>query len=323
MLALSLVLPPILVFESMATTANLQWPLLAALFWALARPITARWDLAACVAIAVAASLCSSVVFLFLPLAVMVLVLRRGERRARIVPAVFFAGCFVQLVAVLTTSDSASRGKPDVLSLPRLYVVNVVGETFLGHRLVDSVWLDVGIWLFIVLAVAVTAAVVVLWLRCDVPGRIWGSAALVMSVGVYCSTVFWRGVDQVELHEGVQTGSGARYTGLGLQLLVAAFVILIDRARLGVRRASGRRRAARGASRADPGDRVPPDDDALLRTDDGRARSTTHAPSVRETRRTGGVCPDHAHPVGTPSSPAATSADPRIQERTRGVWISA
>jgi hypothetical protein len=151
------------------------------------------------------------------------------------VPIVFFVGCVVQVISVLTTSDAASRGDPNVLALPRLYIVNVVGETFFGHRLVDSVWLDVGLWLFIVLAVAVTAAIVFLWIRCDAPGRLWGSVALAMSVVLYGSTVFWRGVDQVELHDGVQTGSGARYTGLGLQLLVAAFVIFVDRARFSER----------------------------------------------------------------------------------------
>ena len=250
----------------------------------------------------------------------MVLVLRRGERSARIVPAVFFAGCFVQLVAVLTTSDSASRGKPNVLSLPRLYVVNVVGETFLGHRLVDSVWLDVGIWLFIVLAVAVTTAIVFLWLRCDVPGRIWGSAALVMSVGVYCSTVFWRGVNQVELHQGVQTGSGARYTGLGLQLLVAAFVILVDRARLGVRV-----RQVVVALLVAQALLIPATAFRLttLRSLGPRwenaARRRPHR--VRETRRAGVVCADHTlglvHPRPVPRPPLTASKSGRA-----GVWIS-
>ncbi len=230
--ASSLVLPPILVYESMASTANLQWPLVAALFWALARPATARWDLVTCAVIAVAAALSSSVALLFLPLAVLVVVLRRDDRRAWIVPGVFGVASIMQALAVLSTSAPAARGDAALGALPKLYAVNVVGESVLGHRLVDETWLGPGLAPFLALALALIAALTVLWFRCDGAGRLWGGVAVAASLVAYASTAFWRGAEQVVLQSGLQTGSGARYTGLGLQLLVAGGVVLVDRARM-------------------------------------------------------------------------------------------
>lgn len=234
-LALAFILPPILVYETMASAANLQWPLLGALFWALARPATRRWDTSVCAVIVLAAALSSSVALLFLPLAALVVVLRRADRRAWIVPGLFAVACVVQLVAVVTTSAPAARSTATVGGLPRLYVVNVVGETVLGHRLVDEVWLGPGFLPFVALGIALGVALAFLFVRADGLGRLWGGAAIVMSVGVYSAAVFWRGSTQASLVEGVMTGSGARYTALGLQLLVGAAVVLVDRAALAER----------------------------------------------------------------------------------------
>ncbi len=234
-LALSFVLPPILVYETMADTANLQWPLLAALFWALARPVAARWDLGTCAVIALVAPLSSSVALLFIPLMVFVAIIRRSDRRALIVPAVFGFACCVQVVAILTTSSPTEQGPSDVLGLPRLFVVNVVGEAVLGHPNVDRAWLNLGLAAFVVLAVAVGGALALLWWRCDSEGRRWGGIALVMSVFVYSSAVYFRGTKLVFLTEGAKTGSFARYSGVALQLLVAAAIVLVARAKVSER----------------------------------------------------------------------------------------
>jgi hypothetical protein len=230
-IALSFVLPAVLVPESLANAANLQWPFLAACFWALARPTKGWRDGAVCGAILVVTALSSSVAFVYLPLAALVVALRR-RRAACIVPAVFAVACAAQAWLALSAPESATQGASSFFDLPALYSVRVAGSAALGDRLLISSWVHVGIATGIVIGVLAVMAIGVLFVKNDHEGRLWGGAAIVMSLVVFCATTYYRGTEVLRLPDGKWNLSGSRYAGCALQLLVAGVVVLVARAQL-------------------------------------------------------------------------------------------
>jgi hypothetical protein len=230
-LAASFVLPAVLVSETLANAANLQWPLLATCFWALIRPLTSWRHGVACGLVVVITALSSSVAFVFVPLAVLVVVVRKS-RVGSAIPALFVAGCAGQAWLSLDATESAARGASRLGDLPTLFTVRVAGNATIGERLLEHAWVSLGVGLAIILGALFLAAIVTLFRKNDHGGRLWGCTAIVMSVVLFCATTYYRGTRPLRLIEGEWHPGGGRYVGCALQLLVAGMVILLARARL-------------------------------------------------------------------------------------------
>jgi hypothetical protein len=207
--------------------ANLHWPALYVLFWALIWVPARRAGTATALAVVALTALSDILVVGFLPLAAARLVLRR-DRTSGWLAGVLTGGVAVQVAGLVFGSNSRTTS-PDPLSWPVWYAVRAVPAALFGERLapfgsIDARRVAVAAVAWVLLLAAVVAATRG-WSR---PRWPLAMTAAVYSVAIYALPVVISGI------------ATPRYAAAPAMLLVTALVAVLQPA-------PGRRAIAFGA----------------------------------------------------------------------------
>jgi hypothetical protein len=227
-LALSLTLLPTEGFELSANLANLHWYLLFACFWAVVADATDRPRIALCALVALCASLSDPLAALFLPLALLVLVVRRS-RRDLIVGATLLSGSVIQGVVAATAPSSGVFAAPvHVQDLPAIFGARVVGSLLIGDRFLDLAWRSVGsAFPYGLLAIAVVACVVIVRLL-DTARRRLGIVSLTAAIAFFVAELAARGTTAVWPPAEHLALTESRYFFLPVLFLLTFVLVFVD-----------------------------------------------------------------------------------------------
>lgn len=215
--------------ETIASVANLHWPMAYAAFWVLLAAPTARWaSVAAASALVAVAALSDPLTALLLPGALVGVWLSSRRRRALVAPAVLVVCLVVQYVTHVTRAVDSSFGEVDRLLLLPLYAVRVVLNALTGHRLLPAVYGTLGPVGAALAVLLVGAVVVLLWLRADRTGRLLGVVTLGTSLVYLVVALGYRGTEGLLDRSGFAVDA-SRYTIVPLMLLWATVAVLLAR----------------------------------------------------------------------------------------------
>lgn len=228
-LVLVVCLHPVAVVELQNSITNVIWPLTFACFWAVIAPGETRFNRVAAPIVTFVAAVSQVLVVLFAPIAAVV-AWRRRDRHSFVVLGALSVALLLQAVTIATTA-TGERAESDVLDLPQLYAVRVVGTALLGHHALAAAWNELGPVVAAVFALVLVVGVVVLVLRAPRRARFWGLLAVGVSLVTFGVAMFWRGTTFAHLVEGDLTFEYSRFADLGVMLLLGGVFVLIANAR--------------------------------------------------------------------------------------------
>jgi hypothetical protein len=228
-LVLIVCLHPVAIVELQNSITNVIWPLTFACFWAVLAPGSTRFNRVSAPIVVFLAAASQVLVVLFAPIAALI-AWRRRDRHSLVVVGALGVGLLLQIVTI-ATSATGSRADSDVLDLPQLYAVRVVGSALLGHHALAAAWNDLGPVVAAMFAVAFVAGVLVLALRRANDARWIGLTAIGMSLLTFGVAMFWRGTTFAHLVEDDLTFEYSRFADLGVLLLLSGVFVLVANAR--------------------------------------------------------------------------------------------
>jgi hypothetical protein len=204
--------------------------LLFAAFWAIVSQRRGAVDVALRALVVSLAALTTPVALLLLPGAIVTMAVRRW-RDDVIVVVSLLVSLALQGLAIHAAGPVTAFSGSTVRELPEEYGVRVLGSTVFGERLLDPLWLHLGMAL-IVIALAIVVAFVLAARPQHLPRRQrWLAAGALMTSGVtFVWTVWERGTEQLRLFGGEWNPSGSRYAVVPVLLLVIGVAALADRA---------------------------------------------------------------------------------------------
>ena len=224
-LAAAVVLLPAAGFETLNNTANLQWFLLFGCFWALIHRAGGTVILALeCVLIAAIAS-SAPLAIVFIPMAVGRMLEAPRDALPKLLVLVGVAA--VQAVMVLGHGTQA-WSTSDIVELPRLFGLRVVGALLVGDALVEEVWGVLGWWLaYLALALlGLFLAWAVARLPVDRRRIFW--EALACAVLLFAVPALVRGTEHLAPVGQRFSFAGSRYVVAPMLLLVSMVVIVLQ-----------------------------------------------------------------------------------------------
>ena len=244
-LAALIVVSPVMGVENTANITNSIWLFAAVAPWALVSLEEHRRDTAIRATVAFLAATATALSFVFLPLAIGWVVVRR-TRSALVVAAIFAAGLTVQGLVMLHTPNRTSLVYGTSRSVAQLrdgLSVRVFGEFLAGPKPLHPLWLHH--WrALVILAPAVTLLLLVLaMVGAGRRAQVMAATMVVCAVALFTVAIWGRGTWELFLREGAPLSDATmRYSVVPVYLLASAFMVLL--APVGV----GRRPVARWAS---------------------------------------------------------------------------
>jgi hypothetical protein len=226
-LASFIVLAPSLAVENTANMVNTIWVFLAAAPWALVALEERRRDTVVRAGVAFLAAAATPLCFLYLPIAVAWVLIRR-TRSALVVAGAFATGLLVQGVGILTTSDVSRLEIRDVQVLRDGVGQRVFATFLLGPRWASWLWLQN--WRLSALGstVVVLACIGALLPRSGRRAQLAGVAFVAYAVMLFVVPVWGRGTFVLGLVEGGSSADGsARFDVVPVILLASAVAVLL------------------------------------------------------------------------------------------------
>ncbi|MBA8822797.1 hypothetical protein FHX42_000126 [Saccharopolyspora lacisalsi] len=215
-------------YEVIATACNLHWYLAYAAFWVLlVPPRTVRGQLGGAFVVVLAA-LSDPLAGIVLPAAAVGMRFASRRRVAAIAPAAMIVALAVQVWVHFTGAVGYRASPTSLWDLPQIYAVRVVLSALTGDRLLEPVYVRIGLAGVAVVGLVVLAGTVAAWWRADRRTRFVTAVSLVISVAYLCAPLFVRGTGGYLDYQRFWLG-GSRYTIVPLLLLWTAVIVLLDR----------------------------------------------------------------------------------------------
>jgi hypothetical protein len=226
LLGVIVVLGPAVAFETTATIAQLQFPLVFAAFWAIISLDTSRRLLVVRIAVVVMAALSSVLALTLLPIAAVVTLARR-QRADVVLASAFGISAVGQIVALLVVPTPPPLVARTLDGIEAIYGQRVLGAGLVGEAWAQSAWNHLGP---ILSGLALLAVVIlsVIFGATTVRAQWWyAGAAFLWSFGILVVSLYARGLvpflvprDHVFLQDGV------RYMLIPGWLVVSGLVLL-------------------------------------------------------------------------------------------------
>jgi hypothetical protein len=226
-LAASVVLLP-LGGEILANAANLHWYLMLAAFFALAFESGRRVEIAAAVAILLAATLSDPLTAVLAPLAFFP---QRKWTRGRLIKVVAFGiGLAAQFVSYVTSQGIDGIHATAAFDLPGLFAVRLAGGLVLGDVLLGPAWALFGWEIFIVASLALIGGIALGLRALPSRSRALGLMAIASAISYFLLPFIIRGTGELppEVGQALSLGTG-RYFVLPAWLLASVAFAVFSR----------------------------------------------------------------------------------------------
>jgi hypothetical protein len=236
-LAVALLFWPVMPFEVTGAITNIQWVMIVGCLLAVLVPVDAPGAIATRVAVVVLAPLTSPLCVFFVPVAVwqVVVAIRSGSVPTRlVVPGAYLLAAATQ-VLIWSRAEQAVRPSPDagsfVVDAAKLYSTKVTTEFFLGSRVTDEIWPDLGYWLAALSLLAMAGLLGWRWVRSGAVTRWFIAACVAASVVLYAVSLWQRPnfIDSMVIPAaGPYNFLGMRYQLFPAALLLLALLVRTD-----------------------------------------------------------------------------------------------
>ena len=226
LLGLVVVFGPAVGFETTATIAQLQFPLVFAAFWAIISLDDSRRMLAVRVFVVVLAALSSVLALTLLPIAAIV-ALTRHRRTDRLLAVAFGIGAVPQVITLLVVPTPPPLAARTLDGIEAIYGQRVLGAGLVGEAWGESAWNHLGTNLS-VLALLAAVTLTVIFGATTVRSQWWyAGAAFVWSFGILVVSLYSRGlVPSFVPRQHVFNHDGIRYMLIPGWLVISGLVLL-------------------------------------------------------------------------------------------------
>jgi hypothetical protein len=211
---------------------NIAWPLLLAVFWAIVTTETDRLTRALRVLVSLT-PLCTPLAILFLPICLIVVVVRRSADRAIkfadwMVAVTLGMAAVVQVLAMQTAAPGPTAEGWTALGVARLMLVRAAGSVLIGEKWLSTAWIDHGdIVSFAGLTLLIMLIAFCFAQRKKVASR-YALAALVFGLSIGSLSLILRGMTRFALLKGAFSANADRYFLLPTFLVLSALFIMVS-----------------------------------------------------------------------------------------------
>jgi hypothetical protein len=246
-LASLLVVGPALASENTANVTNVIWVLAAAAPVALLTRQRSRGAVVARAAVVFLAATSTPLTWLYVPMALVLLVWRRRDRATWVVTGLFGAGVVLQAAVARTGRDDplAQVFRPSLTDHVQLFQGRVLSVFVFGTRGLVSLWADHADGLRAVATVAVLVIFAVLFVGAGRRAQLTAAVLIVTAVATFAVPLQVRGVLPLKTGRDVFSFTSMRFSVVPVFLLAYAAAVLVAPIDLGsTRRFTGAFRAA-------------------------------------------------------------------------------
>jgi hypothetical protein len=169
-----------------------------------------------------------AVAFIWLPVAAVIVLRHRNDRRRLFVALAFLGGAVLQVIAVVSARDEvvSLTSRPPVLDIPAIYASRVVLSGVVGERVLITSWDRIGIGGLVIVVCGCSLAIGVLASKADARRRAVGVALLCSSLAVFTAEIMIRGA--VYFDPATWYYGGSRYVLIPLLLFLTGGFVLIE-----------------------------------------------------------------------------------------------
>jgi len=206
--------------------AEIQFPLVFASFWAIISISESRRFLLVRIVLVVLAGLSSAIAFALIPIALVMVILRRQRSDLIIIGALMF-GLLAQMITLLTVSTPDPLAQRTLDGIIGIYGQRVVAAMVVGEGWLEWAWLQFGVSISIYSAVAVVIGIGVWAANTKYSQWIYSGLALALSPVLMILSLNARGlVPLLIVRTGFFTLDGERYFVIPILLLASGLILL-------------------------------------------------------------------------------------------------